>query len=93
MCSDRSLQRQLGQFKGLVYAPTFQLSGHLDQLASDISVNKLTSASATASYVILNPSKYGRTAEGMPCEGTLRNQLSQLKGLVYAQKNKGEGPG
>ena len=51
MCSHITLQRQLGQLSGLVYAPKLQLSVHLDQLKSDISVHELTSASATASYV------------------------------------------
>jgi hypothetical protein len=37
MCCHSTLELQLGQLKGLVYAQKFQLSVHLKQLKSDIS--------------------------------------------------------
>jgi hypothetical protein len=55
MCCHSTLELQLGQLKGLVYAQKFHLSGHLAQLESDILQHGLTSASATAAHVILNP--------------------------------------
>jgi hypothetical protein len=45
----------------------------------NIVAEKLTSAIATASYVIRNPSKYATAAEGMPCESILRSQLPGVR--------------
>jgi hypothetical protein len=58
---------------------------HRDLLESDTE-HGLPSARATSAYVLANPSKYGKTSAGMCSRSTLCSQLSQLNGLVYAQK-------